>query len=85
VGIFSMQNISLSAGVFLPLLTGKELNFNFAFCERQQPFILTVSLFGGGGFFGIDIGIAGVKMVEAAWSLAPARPSTWELPAGPPL
>jgi hypothetical protein len=66
VGIFSMQNISLSAGVFLPLLTGKELNFHFAFCERQQPFILTVSLFGGGGFFGIDIGIAGVKMVEAA-------------------
>jgi hypothetical protein len=66
VGIFSMQNISLSAGVFLPLLTGKELNFNFAFCQRQQPFILTVSLFGGGGFFGIDIGIGGVKLVEAA-------------------
>jgi hypothetical protein len=66
VGIFSMQNISLSAGVFLPLLTGKKLNFHFAFCERQQPFILTVSLFGGGGFFGIDIGIDGVTMVEAA-------------------
>jgi hypothetical protein len=66
VGIFSMQNISLSAGVFLPLLTGKKLNFNFAFCQRQQPFILTVSLFGGGGFFGIDIGIDGVTMVEAA-------------------
>jgi hypothetical protein len=48
------------------LLTGKELNFHFAFCERQQPFILTVSLFGGGGFFGIDIGIDGVRMVEAA-------------------
>jgi hypothetical protein len=66
VGIFSMQNISLSAGVFLPLLTGKQLNFHFAFCTRQQPFILTVSLFGGGGFFGIDIGISGVTMVEAA-------------------
>lgn len=66
VGIFSLQNISLSAGVFLPLLTGKKLNFHFAFCQRQQPFILTVSLFGGGGFFGIDIGIDGVTMIEAA-------------------
>ena len=27
------------------------LNFRFAFCERHQPFTLTVSLFGGGGFF----------------------------------
>lgn len=66
VGVFSLQNISLSAGVFLPLITDKELNFHFAFCERQQPFILTVSIFGGGGFFGIDIGIGGVRMVEAA-------------------
>lgn len=66
VGVFSLQNISLSAGVFLPLLTSKKLNFHFAFCQRQQPFILTVSIFGGGGFFGIDIGIDGVTMVEAA-------------------
>jgi hypothetical protein len=66
VGVFSMQNISLTADLFLPLLTGKKLNFHFAFCERQQPFILTVSIFGGGGFFGIDVGIDGVTMVEAA-------------------
>ncbi len=65
VGILTIQNISLSAGFFLPF-GDDDLNFHFAFCERQQPFILTVSLFGGGGFFSIDIGMKGVKMIEAA-------------------
>jgi len=66
IGIFSVQNISLAAAVYLPLMTGKKLNFHFVFCQRQQPFVLTVSLFGGGGFFALDIGIDGVTMVEAA-------------------
>lgn len=65
IGVMTLQNVSLGAGFFLPF-GDAALNFHFAFCERQQPFILTVSLFGGGGFFGIDIGIDGVKMIEAA-------------------
>ncbi len=65
VGIMTMQNITLAAGFYLPF-GDKPMNFHFAFCERQQPFILTVSLFGGGGFFGIDIGLNGVEMIEAA-------------------
>ena len=65
LGIMTIQNISLAAGVYLPFVD-KPLNFHFAFCERQQPFVLTVSMFGGGGFFSIDIGIAGVQMLEAA-------------------
>jgi hypothetical protein len=65
IGIMSMQNVSLGASVFLPF-GDAPLNFHFAFCERQQPFILTVSLFGGGGFFAMDVGIDKVVMVEAA-------------------
>lgn len=65
IGIFTLQNISFSAGFFLPFL-GDEANLRLAFCQRHQPFILTVSLFGGGGFFAIDIGFAGVRQVEAA-------------------
>ena len=65
IGVATLQNISLGAGFFLPF-GDAPLNFHFAFCERQQPFILTVSLFGGGGFFGIDLGLDGVKMIEAA-------------------
>jgi hypothetical protein len=65
VGVMSLQNISLGASVYLPF-GDKPLNFHFAFCERHQPFTLTVYLFGGGGFFSIDIGLEGVTMLEAA-------------------
>jgi hypothetical protein len=65
IGILTIQNISLGASFFLPF--GKEpMNFHFAFCERQQPFILTVYIFGGGGFFSMDVGSKGVVMIEAA-------------------
>jgi hypothetical protein len=65
IGIMTMQNVSLGASVFLPF-GANPLNLRFAFCERQQPFILTVSLFGGGGFFAMDVGLEKVVMVEAA-------------------
>jgi len=65
IGVMSLQNIALGASVYLPF-GDKPLNFHFAFCERHQPFTLTVYLFGGGGFFGIDIGLKGVTMLEAA-------------------
>jgi hypothetical protein len=65
LGMMTMQNISLAAGFFLPF-GDQPMNFHFAFCEKEQPFILTVSLFGGGGFFAIDIGPDHVVMVEAA-------------------
>src|ERR1044072_5303175 len=65
IGIFTLQNISFSAGFFLPFL-GDEATLRLAFCQRHQPFILTVMLFGGGGFFGIEIGMGGVRMIEGA-------------------
>jgi hypothetical protein len=65
IGIMTMQNVSLSASVYLPF-GDHPLNFRFAFCEREQPFTLTVSLFGGGGFFALETGIDKVVMVEAA-------------------
>jgi hypothetical protein len=65
VGIMTMQNVALSASFFLPF-TDKPMNFRFAFCERQQPFTLTVSLFGGGGFFALNVGLKGVTSLEAS-------------------
>lgn len=65
IGIFTLQNISFSAGFYLPFL-GDEATLRLAFCKRHQPFIVTVMLFGGGGFFGIEIGMGGVRMVEAS-------------------
>lgn len=65
VGVMTMQNISLSSGFFLPF-TKDPMNFRFAFCERHQPFTLTVSALGGGGFIAMNIGLEGMKSLEAA-------------------
>ena len=65
LGAMSLQNVSLGAGFDLPFVgAGPTARFNFA--ERQNPFNLTISLFGGGGFFAIKAGTEGVKELEAA-------------------
>lgn len=65
VGIFSLQNVSLGAGFTLPF-TGDSPSVRFNFAERHNPFNLTVSLLGGGGFFLIGIDAGGVREIEAA-------------------
>jgi hypothetical protein len=65
VGVLSLSNVSLGAGFDLPF-TGLSPSARFNFAERQSPFNLTVSLFGGGGFFAITIDTGGVKELEAS-------------------
>jgi hypothetical protein len=65
VGIFSLSNASLGAGFNLPF-DAKPCSVAFNFSTRQQPFSLTVSLLGGGGFFAIGVSARGVTEIEAA-------------------
>ena len=65
VGVFSIQNISLSAGLSLPFVD-KPAGVRFAISERHKPFLVTVSLFGGGGFFGLALNASGIEQIEAA-------------------
>ncbi len=65
IGIFVLQDISLSAGFHLPFVGGAA-GLHFAFCERDHPFLLTVMAFGGGGYFGLDLDTKGVNNVEAS-------------------
>ena len=65
VGIFSLSGVSLGAGFNLPF-DSNPASVRFNFSERQHPFSLTVSLFGGGGFFAIGISSIGVQEIEAA-------------------
>jgi hypothetical protein len=65
VGIFALSNVSIGAGFALPF-DSKPVEVKFNFSERQHPFSLTISLFGGGGFFAIGIGTEGVREIEAA-------------------
>ncbi|WP_370948860.1 hypothetical protein AB5J62_15265 [Amycolatopsis sp. cg5] len=65
VGVFALQNLSLTAGLHLPF-DDSPMRVRFAFCSRENPFLLTVSLFGGGGFLGVALGTDGLEMIEAS-------------------
>ncbi|GAB5379093.1 MAG: hypothetical protein Alis3KO_10800 [Aliiglaciecola sp.] len=65
VGIFALTNMSIGAGFSLPF-NNEPMQVRFNFSERQNPFSLTVSLFGGGGFFALGIGTTGVEEIEAS-------------------
>ena len=65
VGVFNLRDVCLGASLTLPFIDGKPvLNFNVS--ERAHPFLLTVSLFGGGGFFALQLDTAGIKELQAA-------------------
>jgi hypothetical protein len=65
VGVFALSNLSLGAAFSLPF-DSKPASVRFNFSERHQPFSLTVSLLGGGGFFAIGVTAEGVQEIEAA-------------------
>lgn len=65
LGAFTLRNLSLGACVKLPF-TGDPMSMRFNFCEKQQPFTLTVAALGGGGFFAIEFDMKGLRSLEAA-------------------
>jgi hypothetical protein len=65
VGVLALSNINLGASFNLPF-TGERPSLRFNFAERHNTFNLTVSLFGGGGFFAIGVDTGGVHEIEAA-------------------
>ncbi len=66
VGVFALKDVSLGAALTLPFLDGKP-TFDFNVSERPHPFLLSVGIFGGGGFFHLQLDTAGLKLVEAAF------------------
>jgi hypothetical protein len=71
VGVLMISNITLGAYVNLPF-NGDELTMGFNFCRRENPFMLTVSCFGGGGFFMMVTTLKGLKSIEAAFEFGAA-------------
>lgn len=64
VGIFSLQNIALTAALSVPFVD-KPAGVRFAISERHKPFLVTVSLFGGSGFFAMAVSAKGLEQIEA--------------------
>jgi hypothetical protein len=65
VGIFSLQNITLGAILSIPFAE-KPAGLRFNISERHKPFLVTVTIFGGGGFFALAVSANGLEQVEAA-------------------
>lgn len=63
VGVFSLQNMALSAGLMLPF-GDAPMALRFAFSSREQPFLLTVNGLGGTGFVGVELSITGMRTLE---------------------
>ncbi|MGW5366250.1 hypothetical protein [Actinopolymorpha pittospori] len=63
-GVFMMQNLVLSTSAILPF-DGTAIRARFALSARDHPFLVTVSLFGGGGFFAVTVQSEKIVELEA--------------------
>ncbi len=71
MGICMITNVSLGAYINLPF-TGDPLTIGFFFCTRENPFMLTISCFGGGGFVKLITRLDGLESIEAAFEFGAA-------------
>src|SRR5439155_11750305 len=57
IGMFSMENMAISASIRVPIVGDKSsvLSFHFAFSSKDHPFVVTVAMLGGGGFFSLTL------------------------------
>lgn len=65
IGIFSLEQVTLSAGVTLPF-DDSPAAVRLAFSERSHPFLATVSMIGGAGFFALEVDTRGVQRIEGS-------------------
>ena len=63
MGAFSLQNLSLYLGFHLPF-DGTEIRLDFGVGTRRNPFLVTVGIFGGGGYFLLGLTASGMKALE---------------------
>jgi hypothetical protein len=65
IGVFALKDVALGAALTLPFLDGKPV-IDFNVSRRDHPFLVAVAIFGGGGFFHLQVDTAGMKELEAA-------------------
>lgn len=73
IGIFSIENVSLSAKLEIPFFADggpvSGLTLTFSFCDKDHPFLITVSMLGGGGYFVVTVNASGIASLEASISV----------------
>lgn len=64
-GVFVMRNITVHLGVDIPF-TRKPVTVSLGFARRDNPFNLSVLMFGGGGYIDFTVGPKGLIGLEAS-------------------
>jgi hypothetical protein len=54
LGVMTIENLALSSSFSLPFVEGKPAAVGFALSRRDNPFQISVSIFGGTGFFSLQ-------------------------------
>ncbi|MGO9558405.1 MAG: hypothetical protein ACLPQS_07875 [Acidimicrobiales bacterium] len=63
LGVLSIENLSLGGSLTIPF-TGQPVRLDVNFCTRENPFLLSIYIFTGGGWFLISLGADGIEMIE---------------------
>lgn len=68
LGALMLNNITVSAALHIPF-SGDPAHMRFALSSRENPFDVTYSAIGGGGYFAIAFGLDGLVSFECALEL----------------
>jgi hypothetical protein len=63
IGILTLSGLGFNGSVEIPFISGTAIA-TFGFASKENPFTLTVAMFGGGGFVALSVGFGGVQSVE---------------------
>jgi hypothetical protein len=69
IGILTLSGLGFNGSVDIPFISGKAIA-TFGFASKENPFTLTVAMFGGGGFVAVSVGFGGVQSVEFQFEFA---------------
>jgi hypothetical protein len=66
MGLFSLTNVRLAAGLGIPFTDAGAASFNFSFSRFENPFQVSVMGFAGHGYFQVAADTRGLQMLDAA-------------------
>jgi hypothetical protein len=69
IGIVDLSGLAMSASVEVPFLGAPALA-TFSFASKEHQFLVTVSMFGGGGYITLVLGLHAVQQVTASVEFA---------------
>ena len=64
IGVFALQHLRLATKLILPLAGDRPLSVGIDVGARHDPFLVSVTIFGGGGHLSVTIGPPGIVRVE---------------------